>query len=360
MSIEAVKMEYKKKKKDDWKFNPSKYAPPSGNYYGIPSAEQGQPIFQMAPSRNSIRIAGTLPEVPPGIDLPSAMQLSMPSLESKDLKYRLKIDGDPLEKVAWDSFVQNLFPNYELVWLQFVVPRTYRPNSIHTKEDTPEEERILIMLHYAILQNLYWASIDIENAYNRKVFEQIYVRLSSTADVCEEFIFRFLLWIEKKSMMNVLDDLEWDEKTASITFEKRDAEKNLKKGKNYVLSIISKKDIIQRLDQKKEINTDLYTQFNAVRHYRNTLVHSWPLFQIGLMCITEKALHKDDQAEESKKVLRDWVKIQKILDDESKRDAFIKNNYADMWQMASKDFVSLVRMINETWCFILNKLSTMI
>lgn len=116
-------------------------------------------------------------------------------------------------------------------------------------------------------------------------------------------------------------------------------------------------DIIKKLDQETEINSKIFTQFNAVRHYRNTLVHSWPLFQIGLMCITEKVLLKDDQATASKKILRDWVKIQQILDDDSKRDDFIKNNYADMRQMASKDFVSLVRLINETWSFILKKLS---
>lgn len=252
------------------------------------------------------------------------------------INYRLKIDGDNIEKEAWDLFIQNIFPNYELFWLKFVVPRTNRPKNIRTKENLPKDEKILIMLHYAILINLYYVFKDFNNSYDRKTFENMYIRLSSATDVCEEFLFRFLIWINNKELSDIIDTIFNLNK--KLTPNKNDAVKSLEKGKNYSLSIISKRDVIKKLTNDR-FGIELFGFIDLIRHYRNFLVHSWPMFQIGNLY----------PKKETVKEYRDWVKVLEDLENDSKRANLIKTKYKDMKRLITEDFFNLLKLINKTW-----------
>ncbi|NVM30051.1 MAG: hypothetical protein HWN65_14505 [Candidatus Helarchaeota archaeon] len=78
---------------------------------------------------------------------------------SRDLEtasYRLREDGDEIEQSAWDLFIETNFPNYEVFWLKFIVPRTNRPTDIYTDPDTDPDERKIMNLHYTVLANFYY------------------------------------------------------------------------------------------------------------------------------------------------------------------------------------------------------------
>jgi hypothetical protein len=79
----------------------------------------------------------------------------------QQVRYRLAIDGDGLEKTAWSLFLQVEFPSYERFWLKHVVPLTTRPVGIHFKDDPAleasgktHEDLAIAQLHYTVLKHL--------------------------------------------------------------------------------------------------------------------------------------------------------------------------------------------------------------
>lgn len=80
---------------------------------------------------------------------------------SDDMRYRLAIDGDDLEKKAWAAFLQSNFPSYEHFWIKHVVALTGRPTHIHFKDDATlaaegknAEDLAIAQLHYTTLKHL--------------------------------------------------------------------------------------------------------------------------------------------------------------------------------------------------------------
>jgi hypothetical protein len=74
--------------------------------------------------------------------------------------YRLAIDGDDEEKLAWGEFLQAQFPEYELFWQKAIVPLTERPLGIQLRDDPAlpaplgTEDIVIAQLHYTVLRNL--------------------------------------------------------------------------------------------------------------------------------------------------------------------------------------------------------------
>ena len=323
------------------------------------------PMMRPAESRNKPEVESGVTFFPwPEVPVPLKQLKEYGSKGAEEFQYRLKIDGDALEKEAWDSIIHQYFPYYELFWQKFVVPRTNRPHNIRTKEDTPERERYIIMLHYSILTNFLDIYQNLPYAYNRGAFEGMYVRLSSVTDVCEEFLFWFYLWVRGKSISEALNDEEIktkfitpdegkavtlipDEgKAVTLIPDEEKAVKQLKKGRNYSLPVVSKRDII-RLLAGKTLGDELYDEvFNPIRTYRNFIVHSWPMFQIGWKFPQKDAVSKN----------RDWVELLKDLDDPSKSDAIYQDKYEDMAQMVQRDFLILISTINRVWTVVLEEL----
>jgi len=151
------------------------------------------------------------------------------------MEYRLVIDGDDMEKVAWGLFVQSKFPNYEIFWQKFVVPRTKRSSGqgIMASKGIPSEEKIISMLHYSILNNmyLYYAYFnqinDVINGAN--VFEFLYIKLSSIIDMTEEFLYRYLVFLGKVNKTKIHEQ----NADKSIKYNIKEATKYLEKGQNY-------------------------------------------------------------------------------------------------------------------------------
>lgn len=76
------------------------------------------------------------------------------------MTYRLAIDGDDEEKLAWGEFIQTQFPEYEQFWLKSIVPLTERPSGIQMRSDSSlpapfgPEDIVIAQLHYTVLRNL--------------------------------------------------------------------------------------------------------------------------------------------------------------------------------------------------------------
>jgi hypothetical protein len=202
------------------------------------------------------------------------------------------------------------------------------------------------MLHYAILVHLYYIYQDLINAHDQKTFESIFTNLASVTDTCEEFLFRLFLWTEKKSVKAVLKDGFSSAFTAIEPKIEVGIEK-LEKGINYSLSVVGKRDLIKFLVKDGEFGKEMFKFFdNEIRCYRNPIVHSWPIFQIANKYPKPQAIGKT----------RDWLEVVLIMEDDRKRDDFIKTNYEDMITLAKTAFYTMLQHLNHTWGVILRKI----
>lgn len=195
------------------------------------------------------------------------------------MEYRLKIDGDPIEKESWDLFVQTKFSNYEIFWQKFVVPRTNRPDNLYLKQEflseEHENEALITQIHYSILLHFYYIYKNINRCEDDFIFDNLITRLSSITDLVEEFLFRYLIYLGKIDITKLVKNFDNSKLEVSI----KDATKNLKKGMNYSLPIFDKQSIL-----KKEFNSKNYVTLmqlvTEIRSYRNKVVHSWISFRI--------------------------------------------------------------------------------
>ncbi|MHA1265103.1 MAG: hypothetical protein ACTSRS_07675 [Candidatus Helarchaeota archaeon] len=275
------------------------------------------------------------------------------------VKYRLRSDGDVIEREAWGLFLEKHFPNYERFWLYFVVPRTNRDrerSDIRIKDGIEYDDRKIMMLHYSILVHFYYIYKDLKNAYKQESFEHMYIRLSAITDICEEFLLRVLLWECKGTFRDSLktllgiSELEKSMRKRIKRIEKikegklNDILKALDDGRNYAPPIMTKKRILTLL-LEMNLSNKLNSSFKLIRDYRNFIVHSWTMFKIN---------HRFPRKEFVSKT-RDWVPIYTELMDESKVRALVETKYADMAEMITTDFYELLNLLNETWKRILKK-----
>ena len=318
--------------------------------------------------------------------------ITEPTFREAKKEYTIEKDGDYFERKGWHLFLRDQFLHYEKFWQKFVVPRTKRPESIHPKEGLPFEERRLMMLHYTIFMNLYLVDGDLKEAHERKNFENMYIRLSSAGDVCEEFLFRFLIWLEihdedvdkkfKEKLTEcvfAIGDFHQKEEpthkdnmgsfswTIHKTVKFNDViEKNLMWGRSFSVPIISKNDVIQHLLKKRcgdesskalrakndfvKKRGKLFQHVDAIRAYRNIFVHSWQIFRKGNEFIRKETFSKNSDPP-SKNIYRDWGELLRILEGEDtpQKQRQVENAYGDMKELIRSDFDLFLSLINDLW-----------
>lgn len=264
------------------------------------------------------------------------------SLQGKDYSAEEKDEVDIIEEEA-KLFLENHFPNYTKFWKLYVVPRTNRPENIRIKKDTPYIERVIMMLHYSILRNLVFVKRGMNNLVDNRIFENSYIRLSSATDVCEEFLFWFIIWVKNETIDNIVKKNPKFLKKCAI--EKENAIKRLNNGINYSIPILSKKEILKDLTNK-DFGKEFFVCINEIRQYRNILVHSWPTFRINNLYPKREFV----------KEFRDWVEIESALEDEKTRQNVIETKFKKMNEILSSDFDKFVQLVNVLWESILKML----
>jgi hypothetical protein len=115
--------------------------------------------------------------------------------------YKLKSDGDPVERKYWDLFLRDQFPSYETVWAKSVVPVTGRPDHGGFKSDEAlakiglgPEDMCNAQLHYTAFTHLVRAFVLKEDEggwlINPDQFLEAIVRLAAATDVADELLQR--------------------------------------------------------------------------------------------------------------------------------------------------------------------------
>jgi len=119
--------------------------------------------------------------------------------------FNLFTNGDAFEQKAYNLFLEEKFPSYEIFWKKFIVELTNRPADVHTKTDVelkklfPTEslekihERIVILqLHYSAFRMLFKAYEYIQKAdKDLGAVESIFSGLYSTLDISAEMFGRY-------------------------------------------------------------------------------------------------------------------------------------------------------------------------
>jgi len=258
------------------------------------------------------------------------------------MEARLKIDGDDLEKIGWDLFVQNKFPNYEKFWQQFVVPRR-RKGSIHHKGELPMIEKELIMLHYSIFRHLFFIYVDLDSLRNFEDFENKYIRLASVLDIVEEFLIKLLIL---KGKLDLADEFLSRFSKEELHFDIEKAKEAIEKGKNYTLRLLSKIEIIKAILKDNERVREFEKFANKVREYRNQLIHSWPRFHIytpaGILIIRKELVND--------KTFREWANV---LEEMENNPSFVKNNFIPIKGFIQNDADHLCVILNDIWEIVL-------
>lgn len=245
------------------------------------------------------------------------------------MEYRLKIDGDSLEKEAWDELIQNYFPNYEIFWKLYVVPKTERPKGIRFKKNLKFNEKRISMLHYSILYHLNYVNKNKHLCNNREIFENCYVHLSSACDLTEELFFRYFVLKGKINLDKVVNSLNEPKKPI-----KENILKSIDKMINFnIKQITGFEQVINNSKTSKELKK-FKSLADKIRQYRNLIVHSWLLFWINGKVPDVKILSDLEN--------RDWGNVFHNLESS-------ENNYVSPIHLVTQNFDKLISKINLIW-----------
>lgn len=268
------------------------------------------------------------------------------------MEYRLKIDGDPIEKESWDLFVQTKFSNYEIFWQKFVVPRTNRPYNLYLKKEflseEHENEALITQIHYSILLHFYYIYKNINRCEDDFIFDNLITRLSSITDLTEEFLFRYLIFLGKIDITKLVKNFDNSKKLEVCI---KDATKNLKNGMNYSIPIFKKEKIL--LEKFKTENVkELFKLINEIRSYRNKVVHSWVIFKIN-----NKVPSREFLINPSLQKYQIWSHLYYVINynSETPEAEKIINNYIDKRELVFYYYNELLNKINLVWKDLLEK-----
>jgi hypothetical protein len=111
--------------------------------------------------------------------------------------YTIREHGDPVEQSYWELFLRDEFPAYEIVWAEYIVPITRRPDP-GFKSDTElariglgPEDMCNAQLHYTTFNHLARAfSVKGAGLHTPDQFTEALVRLSAATDTADELLQR--------------------------------------------------------------------------------------------------------------------------------------------------------------------------
>lgn len=263
---------------------------------------------------------------------------TIPNRDSQQVKYindfRIATDGDDFEKIGWRLFVEKKFPNYDIFWANFIAPNTRRPIDIWFKDNTPDDVRILSMLHYGIFTHFYYIYSNLHSMNDIEIFRHSYIKLASIIDLAEEFLVKFLIHLKKINVERLVDEYE----NKNFTLTREEIKKQFIKTNNITKPILSRIELI-----KKFYNSVPFEKYSTgIKSYRNILIHSWPLFQIQPNKVPKKATVLNIN-------YRDWTKIVNKLNNLHERDRLLNADFIGMHELIREDSDTIIKLLNELW-----------
>jgi hypothetical protein len=252
-------------------------------------------------------------------------------------KFRIVQDGDSFEKIGWNLFVEKKFPNYDVFWANFIAPNTRCPVDIWFKDNTPNDVRVISMLHYGIFMHFLFIYKNFNNSDDIELFRYSYIKLSSIIDLTEEFLIKFLLYIKKIEPNELI--VLFENKKFNLTH--REILKQFNRKSSLSIPVISRLNLIKKIYNFNQIL--LFEKYSTeIKSYRNILIHSWPLFQISPNKVPKKETVNNID-------FRDWTKIINKLNDPQEKNILINKDFIDMNKLITEDTDIIIKCINSIW-----------
>jgi hypothetical protein len=256
--------------------------------------------------------------------------------------------GDKTERNGWPLFAQAKFPNYELFWSHFVVPRTDRPLNIHLSSNTSSQEGEIASIHYSIFSSFYvvyaWlASVDGSPEKEEQSFEYSCMKLSNICDLVEELLFKILIlrgevsenypWIQGAVTIGAKEKKigEIEKLSAGVVF------KDLKYSGTSSIRIANRAALLAKKFSLKSYST----HSQDIRNYRNIIVHSWQSFKINGKVPNIAYVKK----------YQDWVAVTEIIKskDDVKKTKMVRDEFVPMRTLIQQQTDKLIHVVNELW-----------
>jgi hypothetical protein len=266
--------------------------------------------------------------------------------DSNKIKFMIIPDGDPIEQEGWPLFGKEKFPNYEVFWANFVAPRTNRNTNKRNfwfKKEIPINEREIANIHYSIYKHFVYIFKNINNLKNDRsasdIFDNIFIRLGSIIDLTEEFLIRWLTYIEKINADELLESLKIEHKLSN-----KEIIKQIKQYRNISIKIKTKMDIVKdAMPEYLTIIKEFETEARKIKKYRNIIIHSWRFFQLNNLVLKESSLMKSE--------FRDWSNNVDtyIKMNQQEKNKFISDHFIDMHDFANSEINKLIKTINNIW-----------
>jgi hypothetical protein len=199
------------------------------------------------------------------------------------MDYTLNDHGDLYERRFWSTLSAS-FPNYEILWQQFIVPLTGRDSDGSTKlrSDIDPLLEELAMAHYSVFFHL-GVSRDLHIS-GSEFFEDIFFHLSAATEMVEQLILSIAKLLERIKGRPVTTQIDEEEAHQHVQnywkkSYKKDYNRFLKTGRavSYSFHQIDKVagSLCSYLGEQARKDYDAWSTLkNKIRHYRNTLAHN--------------------------------------------------------------------------------------
>lgn len=199
------------------------------------------------------------------------------------MEYKLSENGDDFEKIFWPILCQD-FPNYEILWNNFIIPLTQRGTSggIHLKPDLNPILESIAMAHYSTFYHLGMAASLQRQGFPHS--EDILFHLSASSEMVDRFLLTLVKLDSVVSGRKLPDPLQ-EEKVVELVQDYLEKKYHkyykrfLNKGQSVHILLHNVDELsegfcrglgVQALKDYKE----WCKVVNQVRHYRNTLTHN--------------------------------------------------------------------------------------
>jgi hypothetical protein len=204
------------------------------------------------------------------------------------MNYSLAEDGDALEKQSWAALKER-WPNYEVLWQQFIVPATMR---VHNRTDvmlrpgTDQRLEEMCMAHYSVFYHLAHAH-QLVGQHGRKTklphhYDDMFFHMSAATEMVERFLLalrHIQCAVEGLWPAAPLPEEEIVQK-AKAFYEKQyhiDYNRLLQQGRSVSIVLHTLRSVIKPVvvaSKTEDIAAKLWRTADRIREYRNVLAHN--------------------------------------------------------------------------------------
>jgi hypothetical protein len=204
------------------------------------------------------------------------------------VKYTLLQDGDNLEMDSW-PVLRGAWPNYEVVWQEFIAPLTMRVYGIRDVGLRPGTDALLeemCMAHYSVFYHLarsheLLARLERETKLPHH-YDEIFFHMSAATEMVDRLL--LALWkiqqrVEAQTPPEPFSIVEVCELAYAFHQDHygKIYREHLRTGRAVSVALHNVRDLVKpillRIDALK-LSSQLWTSGDRIRHYRNVLAHN--------------------------------------------------------------------------------------